>query len=773
MAYPSENRRRHIVVLKESVIPLVILFFVSLSVAQTIDFRGALSNDSPVLGDEVVLTVEIGSADDLFSASFDIDYSPNRFTFVSCTEGNALNDDGATTVFLTSVDAVNGKIIVGISRLSPSPAVAYSGYRTCATLRFEASYEGNYSIAASNVGFFDDDANQLTLSVTDLPLTGVIGTGNYSPVISPDCPGELSVNEDEISQVDLSDYFSDVEDDAAGIPLTAEVDQSTVNTAIFSSISFSSHTLEIVPLSDQYGTDSITVSITDSNGDRANRQIIIIVHSDNDIPVITGQTSLSTPEETSLIIALSHFTVTDIDNIYPDDFTLSVLEGENYSVSGTEITPDADFNGELSVPVSVNDGEDESESFTCNITVTAVNDPPVITGQETIAVNEDESYTITPEDVQVTDPDNIWPDDFTLISGEGENYTLEGNNVRPDENFHGELTVPVKISDGTDESETFQLIINVGEVNDPPEITDWTPSADTLRIKIGETVSFEATVNDPDDEPVPVWTLDTDTVDPVIEFTSIGTYSVTVTADDGTSSVHHSWVVIVQPFPLDASVKVPLNDDCRALIEYTNGTRFTFYREVEDCDGDTIAVTYDGETTSSLLPGAEGIFFSLDGNFDEPLNAQLKVENQDITEDMVMAYHDGEEWNILEPVETSESATCVAELSKYGQFAVAERSAFETAVSKYGNMKLPKTFSMKLKGNRLIQLNVPKIQVDNLSGVIHVTDMKGRCIETISLPEILPGVHTLRLSGGKANAVYIVRFSSALFNQILTYRHLQ
>ena len=49
--------------------------------------------------------------------------------------------------------------------------------------------------------------------------------------------------------------------------------------------------------------------------------------SQNGTPVITGQNPLSTPEETALAITLAQLSVTDPDNDYPDDFTLTVQDG--------------------------------------------------------------------------------------------------------------------------------------------------------------------------------------------------------------------------------------------------------------------------------------------------------------------------------------------------------------------------------------------------------------------------------------------------------------
>ncbi|MBC8214905.1 MAG: hypothetical protein H8E64_00085, partial [Candidatus Marinimicrobia bacterium] len=97
----------------------------------------------------------------------------------------------------------------------------------------------------------------------------------------------------------------------------------------------------------------------------------------NNPPIIVSGAALTTPEETPLEITLSNLTVTDSDNNYPDDFTLTVLGGDDYIVDGTIITPSLNFNGELTVPVYVDDGESEnsqSNTYSLTVTVEAVND---------------------------------------------------------------------------------------------------------------------------------------------------------------------------------------------------------------------------------------------------------------------------------------------------------------------------------------------------------------------------------------------------------------
>lgn len=72
-------------------------------------------------------------------------------------------------------------------------------------------------------------------------------------------------------------------------------------------------------------------------------------------PFIYDQTSLSTPEELALTITLSDLLVADSDSDYPDDFTLFVQDGTNYSKNSNTITPNPGFTGTLTMSVSVND----------------------------------------------------------------------------------------------------------------------------------------------------------------------------------------------------------------------------------------------------------------------------------------------------------------------------------------------------------------------------------------------------------------------------------
>jgi hypothetical protein len=93
------------------------------------------------------------------------------------------------------------------------------------------------------------------------------------------------------------------------------------------------------------------------------------VLDENHVPVILGHDSISTQKNTSLELEINDLRVWDEDNTFPDDFALYVEEGDNYTHSGTTITPKYNFLGYLAVPVKVSDGINLSEPFEMSVAV--------------------------------------------------------------------------------------------------------------------------------------------------------------------------------------------------------------------------------------------------------------------------------------------------------------------------------------------------------------------------------------------------------------------
>ena len=193
-------------------------------------------------------------------------------------------------------------------------------------------------------------------------------------------------------------------------------------------------------------------------------------------PEITGIAEpFTTPEASPLAIVISDLVIDDPDNTQPEDFTLTITEGDDYTVSDNQIIPDEDFNGTLEVTLVVNDGVSDSPIFEIDVEVTPVNDVPEIIGLvDVLSVIEDPSFELSLTDLSVSDPDNLFPDDFSLTISGGNNYSVSGNEIIPDPDFNGNLQVTVMVSDGIDNSVSEELMIEVTLVNDIPEITGTT-----------------------------------------------------------------------------------------------------------------------------------------------------------------------------------------------------------------------------------------------------------------------------------------------------------
>jgi gliding motility-associated-like protein len=241
--------------------------------------------------------------------------------------------------------------------------------------------------------------------------------------------------------------------------------------AIQNGVNYTHTTNTLTPAVNYNGTLTVPIVVNDGSANSNVFNLSVTVTPVNDAPAIIGQVALTTPEETALTIALSNLTVSDPDNTYPSGFTLSVQNGTNYTRTGNTITPATDFNGTLTVPVIVNDGSLNSNTFNLAVTVTPVDDPPVITGQLTLTTPESTPLTIALGDLTVSDVDNTYPTGFALSVQNGTNYTRSGNTITPITNFNGTLTVPVTVNDGALNSNVFNLVVTVTPVNGAPSIT--------------------------------------------------------------------------------------------------------------------------------------------------------------------------------------------------------------------------------------------------------------------------------------------------------------
>jgi hypothetical protein len=284
------------------------------------------------------------------------------------------------------------------------------------------------------------------------------GSENQAPEIT--AQRTLSVNEDQQLSLRVSDFTINDPDSNPG----------DMSLSVYGGDHYSVNGTSILPEANWHGTLSVRVTVNDGASDSPPYDAVVTVNPVNDAPIITAQSELVVLEEQTLELGPSDFTVFDVD--HPSGpFTLAVQPGSNYSYEANRVTPSKDYAGVLRVPVVVSDGSAASNPFNAVVMVANVNDPPAITGQEVLVVDEDQQLTLHVSDFSISDPDTDLGE-MSLTISQGSHYTVNGTSVVPDLNWFGTLSVGITVNDGEFESEAFEASVSVNPVNDAPVVAD-------------------------------------------------------------------------------------------------------------------------------------------------------------------------------------------------------------------------------------------------------------------------------------------------------------
>jgi general secretion pathway protein D len=114
-------------------------------------------------GEEFGLIVRVADVDSLFSAPMFINYDSNLLEFQRVEEGDFLSQSGEATVFTTSPNPAQGRIIVGYKQASGG--IGASGSGDLYLLVFTAKQPGKAAISLDRANFSDPAGNRLPVSV--------------------------------------------------------------------------------------------------------------------------------------------------------------------------------------------------------------------------------------------------------------------------------------------------------------------------------------------------------------------------------------------------------------------------------------------------------------------------------------------------------------------------------------------------------------------------------------------------------------------------------
>ncbi|SHH19259.1 gliding motility-associated C-terminal domain-containing protein [Chryseolinea serpens] len=487
-----------------------------------------------------------------------------------------------------------------------------------------ANYTVNGTTVTPAPNFFGD--LQVQVSVNDGEKESnkfklkITVTKNVAPLITGQVP--ISINQGQSVAVDFNQLTVTDPDNSypSGFTLT-----------VYDGANYTVNGTTVTPASNFSGSLKVAVSVNDGKAESNRFDLKIEVKVQPIAPTITGQQPLTVNEDQSIAIKLTDLTVVDRDSKYPKDFTLAISPGAHYTLNGSTVIPEKNYAGPLSVMVSVNDGANDSPPFDLQIFVVAVNDNPVITGQRTLSADQGTTFTISLSDLTVADPDNTYPNDFTLKIAQGNNYVVAGNTINPSPTFVGMLSVTVSVNDGTVSSPNFNVQVEIIAVkkNVAPTIVGQKDISITQNTSITIQL-FHLEVSDPDNEypvgfslkvfPGTNYTVSGTTVTPIAGVVN-GTLRVVVQVNDGLDD-SPLYELKIQVTPVSATPQINGQKELVVLEDYA----ITIYLSdlfVTDADNPN----YPQGFTLSVLSNSQGTY-SANGNVVTPapnLNGFIEV----------------------------------------------------------------------------------------------------------------------------------------------------
>jgi hypothetical protein len=352
-----------------------------------------------------------------------------------------VDEDASVPVTLTATDIEGGQFGFGI--VSYPQHGALSGSIPNLAYKAAANYNGPDSFTFRA---YDGSSWSETVTVTI----------NVAPVNDAPAAAAQTVTTGEDAAAAFVLSGSDVDGDA--------LSYSVVVAPTHGTLSGTAPNLVYTPAPNYNGPDSFTFKTGDGTAQSAAATINVSVAAVNDAPAASSQ-SIALGEDSPATVVLSG---SDVDG---DAVGYTVVSAPAHgSLSGTApnlvYTPAPNYNGPDGFTFKTSDGSLNSAVATVSLAVNAVNDAPVANGQ-TLTTNEDSSASLT---LTASDVDGD-PLTYMLIAVP-QHGSLSGTAPNlvytPAANYYGADSFTFVVYDGTAQSATATVNVNVASVNDAP-----------------------------------------------------------------------------------------------------------------------------------------------------------------------------------------------------------------------------------------------------------------------------------------------------------------
>ena len=406
---------------------------------------------------------------------------------------------------------------------------------------------------------------------------------------------------------------------------------------------------------------SVTVEVRDRPADTnpdATIAVTITVTDVNEEPEFpsteTGARSIAENSATDANIG-PPVAATDPDTGDTLTYTLDGPDSASFSIDGTsgQLKTKAALNKEAddtySVTVAVRDSKNDAgnpdmaddATITVTITVTDANEPPTITGTSNVSYAENRTDALAT--YTATDPEgstNItWSksgddaDDFSINAGVLTFVSPPNFEGAADDDTDNVYLVTVVADDGSGNTASVEVTINVTDVNEPPEFDDRPTTTREVAENTGtnQNIGNPVAATDPDDGDTLIYSLDSTSATSFSIDTSNGqlktkaalnkeataTYTVTVSVKDRQIDANPDDTIIVTITVTDANEppEFPSTEDGTRSFPENTGANVNVGSAVTANDPDT------GATLTYTLEGADAASFEIDDT-----NGQIKTK---------------------------------------------------------------------------------------------------------------------------------------------------